>query len=88
MRHPKLNNLEGRAFQGGKKIEGRYANYFKVGHNAFEFILDFGQYYSESEEAELNARIVTSPHYAKSLLETLRESVESYEKVFGAIKEE
>ena len=87
MRHPKLNNLEGRASRGGKKIEGRYANYFKVGHNAFEFILEFGQYYAESEEAELNTRIVTSPHYARSLLETIRESIERYEKVFGTIKE-
>ncbi len=86
MRHPKFNNLEGRAFQGGKKIEGRYANYFKVGHNAFEFILDFGQYYSESEEAELNARIVTSPAFAKALFETIRESIEQYEKDHGIIE--
>ena len=86
MRHPKLNNLEGRAFQGGKKIEGRYANYFKVGHNAFEFILDFGQYYSESEEAELNTRIVTSPAFAKALFETIRESIEQYEKDHGIIE--
>jgi hypothetical protein len=86
MRHPKLNNLEGRASQGGKKIEGRYANYFKVGHNAFEFILDFGQYYSESEEAELNTRIVTSPAFAKALFETIRESIEQYEKDHGIIE--
>jgi hypothetical protein len=88
MRHPKLNNLEGRAFQGGKKIEGRYANYFKVGHNAFEFLLDFGQHYSENEEAELYIRIITSPCYAKELLETLKVSIEQYEKNFGIIKEE
>jgi hypothetical protein len=25
--------------------EGRYANYFQIGHNAFEFIIDFGQGY-------------------------------------------
>ncbi len=86
MRHPKLNNLEGRAFQGGKKLEGRYANYFKVGHNAFEFILDFGQYYSESEEAELNTRIVTNPAFAKALFETIRESIEQYEKDHGIIE--
>jgi len=34
--------------QETSKIEGRYANYFKVGHNAFEFVLDFGQYYPET----------------------------------------
>lgn len=25
------------------ELEGRYANTFKVGHNAFEFLVDFGQ---------------------------------------------
>jgi hypothetical protein len=88
MRHPKSNNREGKAYQGGGKIEGRYANYFNVGHNALEFVLDFGQHYSENEEAELYTRIITSPCYAKELLETLRESIAQYEKAFGIIKEE
>lgn len=70
-----------------KKLEGRYANYFKVGHNAFEFVIDFGQYYLESERAELYTRVITNPCYAKSLFETLRESIERYERTFGAIKE-
>ena len=87
MRHPKSNNREGKASQGGEKREGKYANYFKVGHNAFEFVFDFGQHYSENEEAELYTRIITSPCYAKELLETLRESIERYEKSFGTIKE-
>ncbi len=87
MRHPKSNNRKGKASQGGNKIEGKYANYFKVGHNAFEFVFDFGQHYSENEEAELYTRIITSPCYAKELLETLRESIERYEKSFGTIKE-
>ena len=60
--------------------EGRYANYFRVGHNAFEFILDFGQFYSEDQEANLHTRIVTSPVYAKALLDTLRESIEQNER--------
>ena len=72
---------------GSKKIEGKYANYFIVGHNAFEFVIDFGQYYAGNEEAEPYTRIVTCPCYARELLETLRESIERYEKVFGNIKE-
>ena len=70
-----------------KKLEGRYANYFKIGHNAFEFVIDFGQYYLETERAELYTRVITNPCYAKSLFETLRESIERYERTFGAIKE-
>ena len=71
----------------GTKLEGRYSNYFKVGHNAFEFVLDFGQFYHENGDAHLHTRIITSPIYVKSLLETLRESMERYEQIFGAIQE-
>jgi hypothetical protein len=66
-------------------LEGRYANYFKVGHNAFEFLLDFGQFYPEAEHARLHTRIITSPQYAMALLETLREAIDRYEQSFGPI---
>ena len=66
-------------------LEGRYANYFKVGHNAYEFVIDFGQYYSENDQAELCTRIITSPAYAKSLLEILNESIKQYEKKYESI---
>jgi hypothetical protein len=69
------------------KLEGRYANYFKVGHNAFEFLIDFGQFYPGSKEAELCTRIITNPIYAKTFADVLRESIERYEKTFGAIQE-
>ena len=69
----------------GRRLEGRYANYFKVGHNAFEVVFDFGQLYPENGKAQFHTRIVTGPVYAKTILETLRESVEQYEKTFGVI---
>ena len=70
------------------KLEGRYANYFKVGHNAFEFVLDAGQLYDDGETAQPHTRIISSPIYAKALLETLRESIERYEQTFGVIPSE
>jgi hypothetical protein len=70
------------------KLEGKYANYFKVGHNAFEFVIDFSQFYPESEKAELCARIITPPIYAKTLLETLRGAIDRYEQAFGVIQGE
>jgi hypothetical protein len=76
------------ASRDSKKLEGRYSNYFKVGHNAFEFVLDFGQFYSGNQEPQLHTRIITGPIYVKGLLETLRESVERYEKSFGPIQGE
>ena len=74
------------ASRDSKKSEGRYSNYFKVGHNAFEFVLDFGQFYPENGDPQLHTRIITNPIYVKNLLETLRESVGSYERKFGAIQ--
>ena len=71
----------------GRKPEGQYSNYFKVGHNAFEFVLDFGQFYPENGDAQLHTRIITSPIYLKNLLETLRESIERYEQTFGNIQD-
>ncbi len=66
-------------------LEGRYANSFQVGHNAFEFLLDFGQVSSESEQVQFHTRIITGPVYAKALLATLQESIERYEQHFGPI---
>ena len=35
-------------------LEGSYANYIKILHKDFEFVLDFDQYYPENKEAELS----------------------------------
>jgi Protein of unknown function (DUF3467) len=71
--------------QGTDQPEGRYANYFEVGHSAFEFVLDFGQHYSGDQQVRIHTRIITAPVYANTLLETLRGSIDQYEQTFGAI---
>jgi hypothetical protein len=68
-------------------IEGRYANNFEIGHNAFEFVLDFSQFYGE-KKVEVHTRIITGPIYAKALLKTLEKSIDSYEQEYGAITED
>ena len=67
------------------ELEGRYANYFKVGHNAVEFLLDFGQFHAGNAEVHFHTRIISIPVYAKALLQTLGESIAQYEQTFGAI---
>jgi hypothetical protein len=67
------------------RLEGRYANALKVGHNAFEFLLEFGQTTEDDSEVRCLCRIVTSPAYAKAFLQTLQESIERYEETFGRI---
>jgi hypothetical protein len=67
------------------QIEGRYANTFQVGHNAFEFFLEFGQMPLNSEQGTFHTRIITTPAYAKALFETLKDSLEHYEQSYGGI---
>jgi len=68
--------------------EARYANFFKVGYNAFEFLLAFGQLYADHEQEQVHTRLVMSPRYAKELLRVLNQSLNDYERDFGTIKEE
>jgi hypothetical protein len=91
--HSEWKQIWGRVLMAAKtripkeqnSLKGQYANYFKVGHNAFEFVIDFGQYFSRNKTAHVHSRIVTGPIYAKSLLETLRRSIERHEKMYGSI---
>jgi hypothetical protein len=61
-------------------------NYFAVGYNAFEFILDFGQYDTQDETARMHTRVVTGPAFAKLLAEMLGRSVERFESEHGSIR--
>jgi hypothetical protein len=77
---------ESRSGQRNPSPEGRYANYFKIGFNAFELIIDFGQCYTDAEEAQFHTRIITNAKYGTELLRTLRGSLEEYEKTFREIQ--
>jgi hypothetical protein len=66
-------------------LEGRYANYFAVGHNAFEFVLGFGQVNPDCDIARLHTRVITTPTYARAFSKTLLESLARYEQTFGPI---
>ena len=69
----------------GNQLVGRYANFFQVGHTAFEFVIDFGQLYQGETAEQLHTRIITSPAYAAELCRVLDASVAQYERDFGAI---
>lgn len=57
-----------------------YANYFEVGHNAFEFLLDAGQVEPQSGEIQLLSRIAVSPVHAKLLAQMLAQSIDQFER--------
>ena len=65
--------------------KGVYANYFEVGHTAFEFVIDFGQTYA-NKKACCHTRIVTSPLYAESLRRTLEDALAQYRERFGKVE--
>ncbi len=80
-------NHEWKDPQNKDQLEGRYANYFKVGQNAFEFLIDFGQFYPDSGSEYFHTRIVSNPYYANVLLKILQGSIDQYEQTFGPIPE-
>lgn len=66
----------------------RYANYFEVGHNAFEFILDLALYYPGNGEPYYHTRIITNPRDMKNLLDTVGEAIEEYKRRYDINLEE
>jgi len=66
-------------------LEGRYANLFAVGYNEYEFVIDFGQCYSDSENSHMRTRIITGPAYARDLLKILHDAITSFEYAYGSI---
>ena len=69
----------------GSGLEGRYANYLQVGHNAFEVVLDFGQQYHDAQSPSVHTRIVTNPAYLKAFLIVLADALETYQRSFGEL---
>jgi len=66
-------------------VAASYANFVVVGHNAFEVVLEFGQVYEGNDEPHMHTRLVTTPAYAKAMLETLRTSLARFEAAHGPI---
>ena len=58
--------------------EGRYANAFQIGHNAFEVLIEFGQH-----EGGIHTRIYVSPQHARILSELLVDTLRQHERMFG-----
>jgi Protein of unknown function (DUF3467) len=62
-----------------------YSNHLRVGCNAFEVVLAFSQFREGDAQAVSVLSVATSPAFAKAFAETLRESLEDYERRFGPI---
>jgi hypothetical protein len=67
------------------ELHAVYANYFQIGHNAFEFFLDFGQRFDTPVSGRLHTRVIATPAHVKELFELLSRSLAEFERVHGAI---
>lgn len=63
--------------------EAKYANYFRVGHNVYEFVVDCGQ--AHGERVTIHSRIVMAPGYVRELLKVLHQAIGEYEDRFGSL---
>lgn len=66
--------------------EGRYTNYFKIGFNKHEFVLDFGQAYQGGASELHQTRLITGPVYAKVLAQMLLAAIRKYEKKYERVR--
>jgi len=66
--------------------EGRYSNYAEIGHNASEFVFDFGQVWFDGTPAGVYLRVITNPDTAQRLYELLNEALSQYRDAFGEIR--
>ena len=62
-----------------------YANYCEVGFNAFEFLIDFGQFRPEQAAIHLHSRIVSGPVQAKLFSRMLSDAIARHESEYGPI---
>jgi hypothetical protein len=63
--------------------QGRYSNFFKVGYNAFELVIEFGQAYGDGDHETIHTRIVTTLPYAKALSELLATTLQEHAAYYG-----
>jgi hypothetical protein len=63
---------------------GRYANVFRVGFNAFEVVIEFGEQFSDDDGARIHTRVVTNPVFARGLVNSLNDALATYASDFSA----
>ena len=72
-------------------VAALYVNYFEMGHNPFEFLVDLGQFHPGADGGDgttvIHSRIAHAPPYAKMLSDLLTRMVREHETEFGPITE-
>ena len=71
--------------ENSEALNSVYADCFRIGHSAYKFVLDFGQFAPDGKEKCFHTRVITGPDTAKMLAETVGRSIKDYEHQFGKI---
>lgn len=82
----KSENVPQSADSGGPSL---YVNYFEIGHNPYEFLIELGQYHPGANEGEgriaIYMRIALAPPYAKMLSDLLARAVAEHQAQHGEL---
>jgi hypothetical protein len=70
-----------------EKASGVYANIAIVNTSQAEFVLDFARIMPGLPAAELECRVIMSPHRIKGFIGALKAQVDMYEKRFGPLED-
>jgi len=73
-----IDDSKRRPATGRRVEEGRYTNFFQIGHNAFEFLLEFGQ-----QGGKIHTRLYLSPPHARMLSDLLNDALRKHAKIYG-----
>ncbi len=73
------------ALKNDDRVDGEYVNFMEVKHNSETFIMEFAMSYGKDDDVT-GPCLLTSPGFAKRMLQTLQENVAKYESKFGEIK--
>ena len=66
--------------------KGNYSNLAIITHSFSEFILDFASMLPGMTKPEVGSRIIMTPEHAKRLFLALKDNIEKYEVLNGAIR--
>lgn len=78
-----MSDRESKGRRRGEPVggeEGRYANFFQIGHNTFEFLIEFGQ-----QDGPIHTRIYVNPQHARVLSDLLVKALYQHEKTSGQL---
>ena len=67
--------------------EGIYSNLAVITHSNSEFVVDFIKLMPGVPKAKVKSRIILTPQHAKRLYRALKENINKFEAIHGAIKE-